>query len=261
MREEGLSGGNLNPVVRVGETVRRATGAWTPAVHQLLKHLEDHGFRAAPRVLGVDGQGREMLTFIEGVTDSSGDPAWVWSERALVEAARLVRRYHDISRSFQPPADAHWQVVVGAPTEGAVICHNDLAPYNTVYRGGIPVGLLDWDFAAPGPPLWDIAHAAYRFVPLYSVATRRGWPSRLDERAARLRLFCDTYDLAPDQRAQLVAMIMRRIQSGIDTLKARGEAGQPGWAEMWQVGTHAEGALRDLAYVTEHRRALSKALV
>src|SRR6266498_211042 len=57
--EEVLAGGNFNHVVRVGDTVRRVkTGAWTPAVHALLRHLERAGFDGAPRALGVDDRGR-----------------------------------------------------------------------------------------------------------------------------------------------------------------------------------------------------------
>jgi len=35
-------------VVRVGDTVRRPVGSWTPAVHALLNHLHRAGFRGAP---------------------------------------------------------------------------------------------------------------------------------------------------------------------------------------------------------------------
>jgi Phosphotransferase enzyme family len=259
--DEVLAGGNLNPVARRGDTVRRAIGAWTPAVHLLLKHLEAHGFEAAPRVLGVDDQGREVLTFIEGDTDSSGAPSWIWSERALIEAACLIRCYHDLSRSFQPPANPHWQVMVGAPTHSEVICHNDLAPFNTVYREGIPVAFFDWDLAAPGPPLWDIAYAAWRFVPLYGDTAGRGWPAGIDERTARLRSFCDAYGLELHDRGRLVQMIERRIQCGLDTGEAWARAGKPGWSALWRESTHRDGVLRDLAYVKEHRRVLSHALV
>jgi len=50
--EVPLSGGNTSAVVRVGETVRRSTGHWTPAVHGVLRHLERAGFEGSPRVLG-----------------------------------------------------------------------------------------------------------------------------------------------------------------------------------------------------------------
>ena len=66
-----LSGGNMSSgVVRSGDTVRRPAGPWTPAVHALLAHLHDVGFRGAPRPLGIDERGREVLPFIPGT------PAW-----------------------------------------------------------------------------------------------------------------------------------------------------------------------------------------
>jgi hypothetical protein len=258
--EEILSGGNLNPVVRVGQTVRRVPGDWTPAVHELLRHLEAHGFAGAPRVRGFDDHGREVLTFIEGLTDSSGDPAWVWSDDALVEVGHLIRAYHHLSRAFRPRPRSQWQLMVGAPTSDEVICHNDLAPYNTVYRDGIPVAFLDWDLAAPGPALWDVAHAAWRFVPLYSDLSGRGWPTGLDERASRLRVFSDAYGVTDTGRAHLVETIERRIRCGWETGKARAEAGEPGWSQLWQEPSHRDGPLRDLAYVHQHRRALNRAL-
>ena len=52
--EARLQGGNLTGVVRIGETVRRAPGPWTPAVHALLRHLEYVGFTGSPRALGMD---------------------------------------------------------------------------------------------------------------------------------------------------------------------------------------------------------------
>ena len=57
--EERLDGGNAGGAVRVGETVRRPAGPWTPAVHALLRHLAGNGFPGSPRPLGIDSQGRE----------------------------------------------------------------------------------------------------------------------------------------------------------------------------------------------------------
>jgi hypothetical protein len=47
-----LDGGNTGGAVRIGATVRRAAGPWTPAVHALLAHLAENGFAGAPRPLG-----------------------------------------------------------------------------------------------------------------------------------------------------------------------------------------------------------------
>jgi hypothetical protein len=53
-----LDGGNMSGgVVRVGDTVRRPAGPWTPAVHALLDHLHGVGFHGAPRPLGLDDRG------------------------------------------------------------------------------------------------------------------------------------------------------------------------------------------------------------
>src|SRR5919112_1630192 len=112
-REEvKLTGGFFSEVVRVGDTVRRSTGPWTPAVHALLRHLEAVGFDGAPRVLGVDEQGREVLTFIEGDVLGGGRewqpgtptpwPRWAQSEACLVESATLLRSLHEAAASFVP---------------------------------------------------------------------------------------------------------------------------------------------------------------
>jgi hypothetical protein len=71
-------------VLRRGGTVVRPPGSWTPAVHALLRHLEQAGFTGAPRVVGdgYDGQGREVLTFIEGTFVHPG----VWSDDGIWQA-------------------------------------------------------------------------------------------------------------------------------------------------------------------------------
>jgi hypothetical protein len=61
-------------------------------VHALLRHLEGAGFDAAPRVLGIDGDGREVLTSIEGFVPYAPDvPAMIWTDEALAVAAQMLR--------------------------------------------------------------------------------------------------------------------------------------------------------------------------
>src|SRR5436309_15761170 len=86
-----LHGGNTNTVVRVGDTVRRTAGAWTPTVHALLRHLEATGFDAAPRALGLDAQRREMLTFMEGTTVTYQMPSFDWAHASLAAVGRVLR--------------------------------------------------------------------------------------------------------------------------------------------------------------------------
>lgn len=232
----------LTEVERVGDTIRRSTGPWTPAVHALLSHLETVGFEAAPRVLGIDERGREILTFAEG-------EGTTWSDEELVGVGRLVRRYHDAAESFTPQPDAHWQALLGTPCAHEVLCHNDLSPWNTVYRGGTPVMLIDWDLAAPAPRLWDIAWAVYRYVPLFDDDSchRLGIPVR--PRALRARIFCDAYGL--EERERLFESVCARIDALVASARAWGEAGRPGWREVWR-DTGGRQWLAGREYVAAH---------
>jgi len=111
---------------------------------------------------------------------------------------------------------------------------------------GKPIALIDWDLAAPAPRLWDVAHALWRFAPLHADATF----GSLAERARRIALFCDAYGL--DERRGLLDAIERRQRALYDTLAAWGEAGEPGFAEMWRDG-HGDGVLADLTWLCRHR--------
>jgi Ser/Thr protein kinase RdoA (MazF antagonist) len=162
MDEEVLTGGHVNTVVRVGDTVRRPAGAWTPTVHRLLRHARERGVTWAPVPYGYDEVGREVVSFISG--DVPHEMAeWVWSSVVLTDVARALRQWHDATSQFDR-GGAVWNLDAREP--GEVICHNDFAPYNCVFRDGRFVGAIDFDLCSPGPRLWDIAYTAYRYVPL-----------------------------------------------------------------------------------------------
>lgn len=108
--ETPSEGGFVNDVVRVGDTVHRTAGAWTPAVHALLRHLEAAGFTEAPRALGMDTLGREVLSYLPGHTPPWSDwPKVLRSEDGVIQLGRLMRRYHDAVADFQPPTGAVWR--------------------------------------------------------------------------------------------------------------------------------------------------------
>jgi hypothetical protein len=201
---EGRSG---TSVWRSDQGVHRTTGPWTATVHGFLRHLEAVGFAGAPRVLGIDDAGREVLTFIEGevLADPAWQPgqptrwpAWAQSDETLVESARLLRRLHDASATFVPPNDAAWRQH-DCPTVGRqeIVCHGDVGPHNTVYRHGMPVAFIDWDGIRPNQPLVEFGEAAWRFVPLGSQAyfEQSGFSSSPDL-PSRLALFAREYGVA-----------------------------------------------------------------
>ena len=242
-------GGGLTNVERRGATVRRATGEWTPAVHALLHHLQGR-FDGAPRALCIDGA-VEVLTFVTGTGPTHTD-------EELVRVGEQIRAFHRASASFTAPADARWQFMVGAPRKGSVICHNDLSPDNTVYEpAGTPRAFIDWDLAAPAPPLWDVAWAAYRFVPLYDETTCEllGFPA--GRSAERLRIFCDAYGLS--ERDALLPLVCDRIRVLYETARVWGGAGRPGWRDVWRE-TRGEQWLRGLRHVEAQRPIWSRSL-
>ncbi len=172
---------------RVGDTVRRAAGPWTPTIHALLRHLRAAGITEVPEALGIDDQGREMLSYRPGKVANYPLPSWLWTDQILLQAGALLRRVHDASQGFAA-RDARWQLPAHQPAE--VICLNDVAPYNMVFESGRLVGLIDVDTASPGPRIWDLAYLAYRLVPFVEDAgLELGWP----QRAARLGRLLDAY--------------------------------------------------------------------
>jgi hypothetical protein len=246
MIEERLPGGGVNEVVRVGGTVRRPTGHWTPAVHRLLEHLAEAGFEGAPRVHGIDERGREILDFVPGDVAHYPLPEYAWSDAALEALAKLMRSYHDATTGFRPPEDARWYFPAREPAE--VLCHGDIAPYNCVYRDGLPVAFIDFDTAHPGPRLWDVAHAAYRFVPLsHNIATE-------EEQIRRLRLLCDAYGLTDAERAALPEAVAARLRGLVDHIHEQAAAGSEAFAAHLAAG-HADLYLSDLDHVTRHAAA------
>ena len=233
--EETLAGGNMaGEVRRVGNTVRRRAGPLTPAVHQLLRHLEQVGFAGAPRALGVDTHGREILTYVPG---DVVHPRIV-NDADLARVARLIRDYHAAVASFVSPPDAQWQTH-GRDPSGVVevLCHNDLAPWNLV-AGEQSWAFIDWDLAAPGRRLWDLALAVCSFVPLST-----DHPTEM----RRYRVFCAAYGLSAADEHQLLVVAaerMRRMwQVLLDNADHEPYASlvRDGHAESWRrVAQHVE---------------------
>lgn len=163
-QEKRLSGGNVSTVYKKGNHVYRTLKDGSEHVHQLLRHLEAKGVSGVPRFVGVDEQGREVLTYLEGETADYPLKAYMWSDEAIQDAARLMRRLHDVTADVEWPSD--WQPLDNTPEPFDVICHNDFAVYNTIFHDGKVAGVIDFDLAAPGPRAWDIVYALYTFVPL-----------------------------------------------------------------------------------------------
>lgn len=227
--EEPLAGALVSEVVRVGATVRRRPypGLDARFGEAVLQRLAVAAFDAAPRFLGYDGEGRQMLTYVEGNVRPA--PA---TDEELVAVMRVVRRFHDLC-------------------DGRV-CHNDLAPRNTVWTTeGSPV-LVDWDLCAPGRPIEDVAHACWQFCAL-------GPSEDVAASARRVRVAADAYGLAAPERAVLVEEIRTWQQRCADGIEARAAAGHKPWIELVERGAvHDVRASR--AWLADHRAAFDAPL-
>lgn len=239
MREVPLEGGAVTVVVQVGDTVRRPPGPRAAYVRDLLRHFEQRDWAGAPRYLGVDDQGRETLSYLSGHVPWQ-DPASMRSDANLVRIAELTREFHDLT--------AGTALAEGAET----VCHNDLSPNNTVFRDGRPIAFIDWDIAAPGRRIHDVAHVAWQFLGLGPTVSEPA------DAARRLRLVCDAYGLA--DRADLIDAVLwwwqDRCWRGIE---AEAAAGDPAKRRLLDRGIPA--VIRtEHAWVFEHRAILEAAL-
>jgi hypothetical protein len=244
MDEQQLVGGvaNAGSVVRVGEHVLRPSNMHSRSVHRFLSALHDSGFDGASKPVGIDDDGRERLIFIEGDVPVAPYPRWAQSDAVLASMASLLRALHDASWTFDP-SGLSWSDEMADPTGGTIVCHNDVCLENVVFREGVAVGLLDFDFAAPGRPVYDLAQFARMCVPIDDEinAARQGWqPADLP---ARLRLVADVYRLDGDSRAQLLEILSVSMARGGEFVRRRVEAGDPNFISMWNEWAARNGSI------------------
>ena len=234
---EVLGGGvaNAGAVVRVGPHVLRPTNPHSPTIHELLRHLRDRGFDGAPTVIGLEPDGRERLGFVAGDVPLPPYPPWSQADAVLASTAQLLGRLHDASTGFTPTTNAGWSKEMADPAGGDVVGHNDVCPENVVFRDGVAVVLLDFDFAAPGRRAWDLAAFARMCVPIDTPedAARTG-RGDLDP-FGRLRVIADAYGLAPADRTLLVDLLGDQIERAGEFVERRVAAGEQAFVEMYQA--------------------------
>ncbi len=217
-----LPGGRVTQgVVRIGDTVHRPPTANSEFVRRLLLHLAARDFDGAPKSLGSDGQGRDVFAFIAG--EVPPDLSF-YDDATLRQAATLVRRFHDVSAGLV------------ADSNGDVVCHNDLSPCNFVFRAGVPVAIIDFDAAAPGPRAHDLGYAAWLWLDVGSPDISAA------EQRRRLDLFLEAYGTG--DRAGIVAAMRTRQAALIDEGRRLSDDAMMQWAaDCLEWTTRNEAAL------------------
>ena len=252
--EEMLTGGNVSNVYRSGDTVRRELKPDSPKFHKLLKHLENKGFSYAPKFLGIDEKGREILSFIEGEAGNYPLKEYMWSDDVLIEIGKMLRLYHDSVSDFS--FDDSWKSIDNTPQQYEVLCHNDFAIYNIIFNHERPIGIIDFDVAGPGPRLWDIAYTLYTCVPL-----SRFYLSETGEKVyynslqhanrikQRVKLFFESY--GETRKEDYLEMVLLRLEGLCKTITRKASEGDIAFQKMVDEG-HLEHYQNDIKFIREH---------
>lgn len=253
-----LEGGRANKIFKRDDVVVRPFGPWSSAVHKLLAHLHQSGFKAAPQPLGFDNQGNELVSFVEGVVHNGLSDPEARSAEALQSAAKLLRRYHDTTVYFLTleTIALSWMLPAQEPFE--VLCHGDYAPYNVTQQGGEVVGIIDFDTAHPAPRLWDVAYAVYRWAPLSGPQNDESFGT-LQDKIGRAKLFCDAYQLGSTDRKNLPEMTTKRLQALVDHMHKQANAGDETFASHIRDG-HDQLYLGDIAFVKAHAKQIREGI-
>lgn len=251
---EELSGGNVSSVFRKGDKVLRERKPDSSNIHQLLQHLEAKGFPYAPKYLGTDEKGREVLSYIEGIAGNYPLPSYMWSDSSLQGIAEMLRKYHDFVSDFE--FDETWNPIDLTPLPFEVICHNDFAIYNIIFAHQKPVGVIDFDLAGPGPRIWDIAYALYTCIPLSRLYhSEQGeviyYDSKRDAVGVKNRIegFFESYGREID--ADVIVMVERRLQALCETMERRAAEGDEAFQKMIDEG-HREHYQKDIEFIRNY---------
>ncbi|MFD5969812.1 phosphotransferase [Streptomyces sp. NPDC060311] len=261
--DEALVGGmaNAGAVFRRGELVERPAPHNARALHAHLLALKEHGFDGAPSPVGLPADGREQLTFIPGDAALPPFPGWAMTSSALESVGNLLRRLHETSAVAAVDTRAEWPPDLADPKGGTMLCHNDMCPENVIFRDGRAAAVIDFDVAAPGRALWDVAMTARYWVPMLDPGSAAAlYPPGLDA-AARLRMLADSYGLSSNDRAELPGVIEQATEVCRAFVARRVAGGDPVHLQAWAERGGWERWDRMQTWLVDHRKTFTAALL
>lgn len=170
--------GNAGAIYREGNSVFRPATEHSESVHRVLRYVRTQGFLAAPVPLNI-ADGKEELTYIAGESLIAPYPSWVFSESTIASAAKLLRQFHDAARNYRPDESDNWNREL-ADTQGAAICHGDPCIDNFVFVDGIAIGIIDFEYMAPGRAQADFGSFLRQSIPIVPSKVQTNVPKDVD---------------------------------------------------------------------------------
>jgi hypothetical protein len=239
--------------VRIGETVRREAGPWTPTHQALLAHLQHKGF-AAPAPLGLDDLGREVVSWLPGRAGT-----WPWPPALLATGGAravgaLLKAYHAAVADFVAPSTPVWRHGAEPIGAGQIALHGDFGPHNLIWSPDDVVGVIDFELARPGAPMEDAGFAVIRAAQLRPDGMTRppGFETPPDRRA-RLDAFAEGYGAS---RGALIAAALASQNGEINRIAQLGGAGLEPWATFRRRGLE-ETARAELDWIEANAGVLA----
>jgi len=232
---------------------------WSYQTQAFFQDLRAQGFTQAPIPLGCDEEyGYEILSIVPGETGSFLENPNLYSVKALTSSALLLKAYHNAAKSFVQKYNKvmPWMLPILNPQE--VICHSDFAPYNICFEGDSAIGVIDFETAHPGPALYDIVYALYRFAPFHHPSHPESIDS-LDSQIPRAKLFLDVYGLPQSCRKDCMAVMIQRLEELYHFLVTSAANGDPKYQQHIESG-HNLLYQSDFKYLKSHRLQIQSAL-
>jgi hypothetical protein len=256
---EVLSGGRENKIFRVSDKVIRPSASWTPYIHNFLNFLIEEGVTYVPQPYGINENGEESLSYVQGEVYNYPLPEFMILDKMIISSAKLLKNYHEVSARYIDKLTNKelWMLSVINPIE--VMCHGDFAPYNVTVIGEEAIGIIDFDTLHPGPRMWDIAYAIYRWVP-FTNPSNPDFNSTLEEQIRKAKLFLDTYGINCEERELLSKMMADHLANLVSYMKNQAENGNIDFQKNIEEG-HMDLYIKDIEYILMNERMILEGIM
>ncbi|NDI33218.1 phosphotransferase [Chengkuizengella sediminis] len=239
--KEELIGGRIGKIHKIGETVVRPSNKWTKDIHCFLQFLHEEGVDIVPKPFGINEKKEEILSFIPGDVFNYPLPEKLLIDSMIVSSSKLLLKFHKYSERYVSRLTNYeqWMLPVSYPIE--VMCHGDFAPYNVTIVNNEAAGIIDFDTLHPGPKMWDISYAIYRWVPFDS-------HGNLKEQIRKAKLFLDTYGVDSESKTSFISILIARLNSLTDFMRSEASNGNKDFQLHIEEG-HIQLYLDDIEYL------------